>query len=270
MVSGCCPRLVAEWRLAMWSVADTNGKSVDVVASFQPKPHALMAIVKLAFLSWVMSIWITDMIEYDSKGFWYAYLTHWGLLATIVYFTLSLCTLMIFSVVQTPLNFVTRFLWGLFTTIVTVETVIALLFWVLEYKAGPVSYGNVVKHGVFLILLWIDGFLINRIPIRFKQIVFPYIFLIIFLLWSGIHSVTKIGNPNITDKDHTTDDDAIYSAVSWNHRPEKAAITGVTFWSLLFHVFFQSIGFFQSCRFVVIWMKYRYGKNQKMKRLIKW
>jgi hypothetical protein len=224
----CCQRLVAEWRLSMWSVVDTNGKTFDVVASFQPMPYALTAIIKLIFLAWATSIWIMDMINYESKGFWYAYLTHWGQLVTMLYFVLSLTTLLLFHVIQEePLNFITRFTWGIFTTIVTVESVITLLYWSLEYNGDALMYREVMKHGGFLLLLWIDGFAINRIPIRFKQILWPYLFYILYLLWSVIHSVAKLGNPYRNDNDPTTDDDAIYSSVSWNHRPVQIGITCV-------------------------------------------
>jgi hypothetical protein len=189
---------------------------------------------------------IMDMIEYQSKEFWYAYLTHWGQMVTFLYFEMSVSTVILFHVVQEePLNFMTRFTWGIFTAIVTAESMIMLLYWTLEYQDGEMKYTNFMKHGGFLLLLWIDGFVINRIPIRFKQIVWAHLFFILYLLWSIIHSVSRIGNPYRNDNDPTTDDDAIYSSVSWIHRPAVILITCIFLMTFLFRCSFLSIGFFQ-------------------------
>ena len=70
-----------------------------------------------------------------------------------------------------------------------------------------------------------DGFVVNRIPIRFHhwwRAVLPID--IAYPAWTIIHSVLDVGNPNESDNDPTTNDDALYSAVDWK---DEAVQTGI-------------------------------------------
>ena len=224
----CCKALVDEWRLRMWSTTDANGKTIDVVATFRPRPPLLTGIIKLGFLVWTAQVVIATLIDFPQpKSFWLAYLTHWGLLLTVLYQALSFSR-MILPVSQEPVDFLTRFAWGTFTTAAIAEVIVTLLYWTLEYKGGPVLYLNVMKHGIVLLEIWIDGFVINRIPIRLKQVLWVYILGIsYYFLWTGIHSVSGVGNPIRNDNNPTTDDDAIYGSVNWTKRPAAAAVIAI-------------------------------------------
>ena len=78
-----------------------------------------------------------------------------------------------------------------------------------------------MKHGVLAIFTTIDVIVINRIPIRLKQIGYVYLFQLTYFLWSIIHFAFDIGTP-YGDNDTSTDDDAIYSVVNWKKRPGSA------------------------------------------------
>lgn len=222
----CCKALLNEWRLGMWSTADANGKTIDLERTFRPCPHLLTG-AKLSFLVWSLQVLIATLIDFlEPKSFWLAYLTHWGLLLSVLYQTLSFSR-MILPVSQEPVGFLTRFAWGTFTTAANVEVIITLLYWTLDYKGGPVTYLNIMKHGIIMLEIWIDGFIINRIPIRLKQVLWVYILSAAYLTWTGIQAASGIGNPNRNDSNPATDDDAIYGVMNWTKRPAAAAVVTI-------------------------------------------
>ena len=222
----CCGRLLAEWRLDMWSTTDVNGKFIDMKATFRPQPRLLTGIVKLGFLVWSIQIIASAISDSNIPNFWLAYLTNWGICLTIIYQTLSL-TRMVLPVSQDPVDFLTRFTWGMFVCVAVAESIITILYWALEYQGEAVTYANIMKHGILMLTIWFDGFVLNRIPLRFKQVLWPYILSIMYLIWTGIHAATDIGNPTISDNDPETDDDAIYSSLNWNERPASGVIISV-------------------------------------------
>lgn len=227
---GCCGRLLAEWRLSMFSTTDANGKTIDLEATFHLRTRPawiVYIIIKICFLVWAISAVISEIIGIDEPGFWFAYLTHWGSLSTILYFALSLsCAIRPIS--QQPVNFLTRSTWFMFTTTVCIEILITLLYWGLEYKPGKtITYESIMQHGVFMVIIMLDGFVLSRIPVRFKQIIGFLVFEVAFIVWSGIHAASGIGNPNRSDGDPNTDDDSIYGAVSWNQRPQAGIIVAI-------------------------------------------
>jgi hypothetical protein len=225
--TGCFGRLMAEWRLGMFSTADVDGRISDMDAVFHPKPKLFTYPIKLLVFAWLIQVIVQAFSDFSSdKGFWFAYLTHWGTMSVLTYFTLSLICLMR-PIKQDPTNLLTRATWFVFTTTVNLELVITLLYWVLEYEGGTPNYTSVMQHGGFMLVVMIDGFLINRIPIRFKQVLGFFVMELLYLIWSGIHAATTIGNPRREDNDPETDDDAIYSAVNWSERPVAAVIVAL-------------------------------------------
>ena len=98
------------------------------------------------------------------------------------------------------------------------EIFITLLYWVLVYEDGDqVEYRSIYTHGILMVLLLIDGNCVARIPLRLKQILFMEIYLLLYLIWTVIHSASKIGNGNI-------DGDLLYDVVDWSNKPGKTAL----------------------------------------------
>ena len=123
-----------------------------------------------------------------------------------------------------------RIIWALSVVTINVALLIVLLYWTLDYKGQSVTYLNCMKHGIIALYTTIDVLMINRIPMRFKQVFFVTLFELIYFLWLMIHAVANIGTP-WSDGDPTTDDDAMYSSVNWKKRPGSAVVVviGATF-----------------------------------------
>ena len=246
-------RFKSEWNLSIFSLTDTNGKTIDFKNTFAPKPKLLpygYCIIKCLILIWMITFLYVDIdTNFDpsapTKLFWLAYLTHWGII------TMFLCNILnIFQFFrffkrnhddanyetdnenqqeqqrqeqQQYMDCMTRLTWIVSTVTINISLLIVILYWVLDYKGQPVTYLNMMKHGIFALLSTIDVLVINRLPIRLKQIAFVFMFQASYFIWSIVHSICGIGTP-FSDESVDTDDDSIYSVLNWNARPIFAFI----------------------------------------------
>jgi len=111
-----------------------------------------------------------------------------------------------------------RLTWIMFTIAAHVEIMVTLLYWVLVYQPGvtTVRYTTISNHGIICVLVWIDGLVLNRIPIRMKhwyRMALP--FELAFVLWSILHAKVF---PN---------DEALYNVLDWNESWETALMYSV-------------------------------------------
>jgi hypothetical protein len=223
--SGCIGRLVAEWRLGMFSLEDTQGKILDYERTFKPTPKVAVLFVKLFLLAWTIQISVISIMQTINPSFWIAYLSHWGGVFFMLYFMASFSVALLLpniSQEEERVNIWARITWVLYTVCINFSLIITILFWVLDYDGGKVIYRDYMQHGGIFLFVLIDGMLINRTPIRIKQILFVELLYVVYALWTYIHSITSIGNPNLncgSCEGSDTDDDAIYSSVNWNKRP---------------------------------------------------
>ena len=235
----CCDRLVAEWRLFAFSLTDTIGQTIDVKETFSPSEHRVVyGIIKAAILLWTTSIVVLDIRVFasiDAAHFWLAFLTHWGLVFTLATNLLSLSMFVYFlPYVQTNLggleenvkNGLVRFTWAIFTITINIALLITLLYWILDYNGGAVDYLNAMKHGGLALITTLDVLVVNRIPIRLKQLTFVMITYVLYFSWSIIHAISGMGTP-LSDGDYYTDDDSIYPVMNWKKRRLSALIVSL-------------------------------------------
>jgi FAR-17a/AIG1-like protein len=227
---------------------------VDIPNSFSPQPKLPVLVLKFIFWSLTLSdIVVGWAVLADNPGFYLAYLTHWTLLISFLYFTLSLlnssstsCCLFCSSKHHHPfdddddennnnnnnneelssVSCMVKLTWVLFTVSAHAEILVTLLFWLLVYdNDSAISYPTIMSHGVILLLVVIDGLVINRIPIRIKHFLFCCLYYLFYILWSIVHSFTAIENPDTEDNsshnaadDTNTDADttSIYAALDWD------------------------------------------------------
>lgn len=118
----------------------------------------------------------------------------------------------------------TKLIWVLYVISIHSQVFVTLLYWLLVYDGSSVVYPEVYRHGILMILVMMDGFVVNRIPIRLKQIVFVYAYALAYLGWTLIHFGADLGNPETTDNDPDTNDDALYGVISWRDNAGGAVI----------------------------------------------
>ncbi|KAL7505363.1 hypothetical protein ACHAWX_000605 [Stephanocyclus meneghinianus] len=204
--------------------------SIDVSKTFCPRPRIPCIAAKVFFTAWVIAMMVLSIEQSQFESFWLAYLTHWGWTVTVAYFLFSLGTACYLSKCELP-NGVDRssgalvkVTWGLFAIALPGEVIICLLFWFLEFD-GTVQYVSLMLHGIGILLLAIDGFLINRIPLRIKQFFLFEAFAASYLIWNIIFSFSGLGNPY--RESGAQDDDAIYSSLRWKTNTASAVTTAV-------------------------------------------
>lgn len=207
----------------------TSEKVLDVEETFAPRPHLIYLVVKLIFAIWLMATMIISILEYAPYyGFWFAYLSSWGLVFTVMY---QLCSFMCAALLaynnkrrhlegmnqigqmKGCIGILLKITWSLFAVAFPAGLVIAVLFWVLVFK-GRLAYTTFMLHGVAWIVMGVDGIIINRIPMRMKQFILYELFAIFYLIWSVLHSALNVGNPWNDDEE---DDGTIYKVMDWKN-----------------------------------------------------
>jgi hypothetical protein len=113
--------------------------------------------------------------------------------------------------------------WALFAIAAPPELYITILYYVLEFQ-GKFNYSDLMFHGIAIILIMVDGFILSRIPLRMKQFVLFESFMAVYLLWTIAHAYSIIGNPFANGEMTTQDDDAIYSSLAWKNQTTQASI----------------------------------------------
>lgn len=208
----------------------TATKVLDVEETFAPRPHLIYIATKLIFAIWLLATMVISILEYAPYyGFWFAYLSSWGLVFTVTY---QICSFMCAALLAYTNNrrhhlegmnqigqmkgcigILLKITWTQLAVAFPAGLVIAVLFWVLVFK-GRLAYTTFMLHGVAWIVMGVDGIVINRIPLRMKQFILYELFAILYLIWSGLHSVLNVGNPWNDDEE---DDGTIYKVMDWKN-----------------------------------------------------
>jgi hypothetical protein len=175
------------------------------------------------------------------------YLTHWGHVLTILYFTCSLCCAILPPVTRQPASapplpppppdessqsaspphpqphVLVRATWGLYSTVAPLEVAITLLYWASGgvNDNGPVTYISVMEHGGLAVLVWMDGLVVSVVPVRAKHICFLLTVCALYLTWSVIDVVAGIGGGEWGPADT---DDALYPVLRWGSETRAAAL----------------------------------------------
>lgn len=121
--------------------------------------------------------------------------------------------------------------------------IVFLLFWLTEFD--PVNfdldYWQICAHGGIFLATFLEGFVINRIPIRNKHMFWVMLWGFLFIAWTLIFTVTGIDNPYKGDDESQ----ALYKILDWETKPALAAgvaagvvlvaipVLHILFWTLL-------------------------------------
>ena len=229
---------ILDWcRLPMFSVKDSDGmKTIDLQATFKPTPKLLWLLCKIACLGVTAYSTYKTFESADNDLFRIAYLTRWGFVVSTLYLISSIITLFAafpLEVKEPPgVNTIiaptsARITWGLFVIAINVEIFITCMYWVLVFDGEPLFFSNIYDHGGLMLVVAFDGYFIHRIPIRFKQIGLVYMVEVSYLLWTVIHALAGIGNPDFTEDLEGMDDDALYSSLNWKERTGASGVLAV-------------------------------------------
>jgi hypothetical protein len=224
-----------------------NQRKLDMARSFAP--CSIGAFVwKCAFCGIGVGTMTYEFLRTPHPAFQWAYLTQWATLMYTLYSVMSvlntICsaaaaarTTTVAANAMTPGGFRLRLTWVLFELTVHLGATVTLLYWYemfkpaihfehVEFTASTIrlEYRSVAAHGGLYALVLVDGFWVNRIPLRWMHyfgIILPMEAL--YALWTYLHFQFQIGNPNVksntgdtagsSNDTNTDNDDAIYPGV---------------------------------------------------------
>mmetsp|Transcript_18932 Transcript_18932/g.28041 ORF Transcript_18932/g.28041 Transcript_18932/m.28041 type:complete len:794 (+) Transcript_18932:115-2496(+) len=205
---GCCYRFWEEFVVHPYTVMEVGGRVVDVQKTFDFKPVWVAWIFKGVCFGLAVTTMVFDLLWYTGDyNFYMAYLEHWFLAMAILYLFLSLMITISCGFPRQPLLGVERtnwnvcFTWGFYPVVFVMGLVNLLQYWFLTSDEDgfirDIDYFAIIKNAAMPLLLFIEGQLINRIPIRWSHLPWSQLALVAYMGWSMIHFLTDIGNPDL-------------------------------------------------------------------------
>jgi hypothetical protein len=199
-------------------------RMIDIRASFAPTGTFVLLWKSIAtvWISSVIVIGIMSDIRAGRMGNYVSWFSNWGTVSSFCYISISFINSAFannksWGMVRQPdikrsphahaatqyPNLWTRFTWALFTVAAHTGLSIALIFWNFilfvdssrSFARADLSvclrhYQDIMTHGIVAILILIDGFVVNRIPIRLAHgwqfVVWWYL---LYMLWMPINQL---------------------------------------------------------------------------------
>jgi hypothetical protein len=210
-------------------VKDPNGKIVDLQKSFLVSPpsstYTYTAILLSKVVLWGLTVsnLVYGWIDTEYPGFHMAYLSHWGLLIATLYQTMSL--LVSAGIFADSNQYLLHLTWVMFSLAAGFEMIVALLYWFLDYDPdeNELDFQNLMTHAIVLVLVLIDGLVLNRTPVRMKHYLVTLVFAIFYIVWTVIHAFVVERNP-YSDDEVEYPEISIYSSFDWNNDLTDATI----------------------------------------------
>ena len=203
-----------------------GSRTIDIPASFSPKSWLAIA-GKMANVG-VAAFTVYLGLGKNPEVFWLAYLTNWNVTISTLYLVLSffnsLLTISGPPVGQAIVNYRVKITWILYSLSANIGLVVVIAYWTLLFD-GVLNMPTIFPHGILTAVVLLDGSFINSIPIRLRHYIeFVVPFALLYVLWSYLHGLFDIGNPDYTDEDPETNDDLIYDVLDWKKQPGMTAI----------------------------------------------
>lgn len=227
---------------------DYDTTVIDVQKSFAPIHYIYIPFI-LRIYWWFLTYKILVNDFHEAMGnrttqkevvMYFSHLTHLTLVMTMLYQTLGCFLCMVATLrrkhkwilyqsapnenyasdrsMERPGVFVC-FTWYLYSMVLPVECIVAFAYWTLESEPNhpDTAFNNLYKHGIIAFLLFADGYILGRIPLRIKHLSGPIIYGTAYVLWSIIFAYYRLG----------TRHGFIYRALDWNGDPYDAGRNAV-------------------------------------------
>ncbi|KAL3803680.1 hypothetical protein HJC23_003734, partial [Cyclotella cryptica] len=191
---------------------------VSVVDTFSPRPRKVCIGMKFLLMGGCAAVSVLVALE-DPNVFQMAYFTNWGWIAVCAYFICSfVAAVRLAKWPRDHTDLLVKATWALFAISLPSQIVVTLMFWLLQYN-GSIDYTSFIMHGAGIVLLLIDGILINRIPLRTKQFYLFEAFVTLYLVWSVAFAYSGLSSPYREEEDG-----AIYGWLNWESDTASAVM----------------------------------------------
>ncbi|KAL4716871.1 hypothetical protein ACJJTC_012682 [Scirpophaga incertulas] len=204
----------------------------------------LLAVRALLFLA-SLGVTVTSLLHYVSRdlfGFWFIYLTHWGLVAITLAtgFATAVSACYFFRSQdedsESALPWYVKAYWVLYNTAVPVAFLISIFYWTVLYKANSeenddVDYINIAVHGLNSVLMWLMLTTSSQ-PSRLLHVYQPLAFALAYFFFSFFYYLA--GGLNAKGKPW------VYHVIDWK-KPRQTIIVGAFTGLMLMFIYFLVI-----------------------------
>ncbi|CAJ1927104.1 unnamed protein product [Cylindrotheca closterium] len=255
----CCQRFCFEFRRPMFELDEQHPRGVltlDLRASFHMGQglNSGVGMLKLLSLALVVAALVYAFLQFPVTAWFPAYLTPWGVFFCTWYLAASLfLTTCNYANPENTNHFesasvLTKFAWVMFSVASVVECCIVVVYWAFEYDPSrhSLNLNNLNMHGICMLIVLLQGFVVDRVPVRIKHMIFTFFIGCLMCGWLAIQNVALKYNPMQDD-----DDDALYDVMKWRENPTGAAILSVA-------ILFGAIPLFTSLLWLISLPKRRY------------
>jgi hypothetical protein len=148
-------------------------RTINIPASFAPAGHRAF-LLKLVGTIVTVATLIYAWLDAIKPDFFLARLDSLSLFVASLYVCCSLLNTAIASRTTQPVastvNCWIRTTWILFTVAAHSECMASILWWILEYNDGQhLTFLNFTPHVIIALIVWFDGLVVNRIPVRWTH-----------------------------------------------------------------------------------------------------
>jgi len=222
----CCQRFCFEFQRPMFEVEEHPKGTLDIRESF----HVGKGLVscpgtwKLLSLAIGVASVTHAFLSFPHPSFYVAFLTAWGGIFCILYLGASFFLTMSSNLDHTnhferttPLVKIT---WILFSVAAVLECVVVAMYWIFVYEPEhDLDLSNFLMHGGVALIVWFQGLLVDRVPVRIKHMSATFLISCLYTAWLAIQNLVTKYNPSQDD-----DDDALYDVVKWRENTTGAII----------------------------------------------
>jgi hypothetical protein len=179
---------------------------IYIPSSFGPA-GLLVLLWKSGVGMWILScliLGITDQANQGHVWMYFVFLTNWSVMASLLYISCSFFN----SAVTTPRQPAADdehescspsrwicFTWILFEIAAHTDIAVTLLYWSSIREPGKtIVYAECMPHGIVVMLVLIDGLVVNRIPVRVSHLwQFVVWFDLFYMIFTAIYEFSGMG-----------------------------------------------------------------------------
>lgn len=226
----CVKRFVAELNpFQPWFAVSERATSrkIDIPESFAPATCRAF-LFKSASLGLAVATMVYGIVAAQQKEYYFAYFVHWALLLSCLYFASSFSNTVLASRTPQPPDTAgcrIRTTWVLFEMAMHTELLSVIVFWLFQYQPGvtPMTFLSVVPHSVIAFLVFVDGNIVNRIPVRWTHwygFVLPLEML--YVGWTVVYDLIVANSAGAG-----AENESLYDSLSWKEDWQRALIVSV-------------------------------------------
>lgn len=225
---GPCTRLSEELTMPPFQVEEADGREINIAACFCPEQMLPHAVIKVIILGWATFEVIWRMLRSNPEALFFAYVRNWSLVFTILYFLFSLLTMVYHPLVEsrTRSSPLTTVSWSSFVLAAPCHLFSLLCF--LISRRGQwekTAAREIFDHWGMMAALYLEGFAIHNIPVRFNHIWFFYLYVYLYFVWSYIFAYLEIGEMYAEEGEEVEE---VVPLLNWEDSFISSAITVVS------------------------------------------